>query len=502
MRRFLLAITLLFLAGIPCVALAEQPLTSVIIRDSTVYQPAELFAVYQHHLGKPAADATVSSIAEAMQQKYLDDGYSRPGYAVLDAGEETGIARIRLVEARISDVRITGNAGPWQQRLQSLVGDLDSQQSLRPADVRDALRRARQLPGLDVRVATEPSAEQGAYVLAVDSSFKPLEGSVTLSNRGTAEIGRKLLTGKLVSNGLLGSETTSGLFVTTAEDTSDYRGGGLFSRATLGDRGASVQLQAAVTSLAIETQGIPLQQRRERFQLHYSRPMIDAYERELVLRLGLDVENLDVVQDSVTSREERLRYAEAGIQLNGRSVNSQHLVGLDVEQGLRGFGSRIDHFLSPAGAPDADGTILHFRYVHVRRLSEALSLRWDAVAQHSDDVLPSIKRFKVGGGRIGRGFEAAAASGDRGIGNKLELKRSFGDAIRWIERTDIYGYYDLGTTWRNDAPGRESGSSAGIGVAWAADRFTGYLEVAQPLTHADVDGQTDASAFAELSFRF
>ena len=261
-------------------------------------------------------------------------------------------------------------------------------------------------------------------------------------------------------------------------------------------------MQAAVTSLAIESQGIPLAQRRERFQLHYSQPLFDTYEHELSLRLGLEVENLDVVQDSVASREERLRNVQAGVQLSRRAVNAQQLIGLDVEQGLSGLGSRIDHFLSSANVPEFDATILRFRYVHVRRLSDTLTLRWDAIGQHTDDVLPSIKRFKVGGGRIGRGFEAAAASGDRGIGNKVELKRSMVDAVRWIERTDLYGYYDLGTAWRNDAPGRESGSSAGIGVAWTADRFSGYLELAQPLTHADVDGRTDASAFAELSFRF
>jgi hemolysin activation/secretion protein len=305
-----------------------------------------------------------------------------------------------------------------------------------------------------------------------------------------------------VANGLRGSETTSGLFVTTARDSDEYRGGGLFSRAAVGDRGAALQLQATVTSLAIESQGIPLQQRRERIQLRYSHPLLDSYERELSFRLGFDAENLDVVQDSLISREERLRSVEPGIQLNHRSANGQQLIGLDLEQGLRGFGSRIDHFLSAVDAPDTDFTILRLRYVYVRRLSDTLSLRWDVLGQHSQDVLPSIKRFKVGGGRIGRGFEAAAASGDRGIGNKLELKRRVGDTIGWIGRTDLYGYYDLGTTWRNDAPGRESASSAGIGVAWTADRLSGYLEFAQPLTHADVDGQDDVSAFAELSFRF
>lgn len=486
----------------PGISLAGQPLASVIVRDSTVYEPAQLFGIYQAHLGQPVTRETAASIAASVQQRYLDDGYSRPGYTILDSGVETGLVRMRLVEARISDVRITGNPGPWGQKLESLVGQLDSQQSLRPSDVRNALRRARRLPGLEVSIATEPGPEQGAYMLSVDSSFRPLEGGVTLSNRGTREIGRTLLTARLVSNGLLGSKTANGLFVTTAQDSDDYLGGGLFSSAAIGDRGASIQLLAAVTSLATESAGIALGQERERVQLRYSRPLLESHDHELGLRFELDVENLDVVQASLTSREERLRSIETGLLLNLRSGSSQQLAGLDVEQGLRGFGARIDHFLSSAKAPEADFTILRFHYVHVRRLGETLILRWDAIGQHSADVLPSIKQFKVGGSRIGRGFEAAAASGDRGIGNKLELKRRLTDSVSWLTSTDLYGYYDLGTTWRNNAPGRESASSMGIGVAWTAERLGGYVEVAQPLTHADVDGRTDASIFAELSFRF
>lgn len=497
-----IAITTLMTIGITTSAFAGQPLASVVIRDSTVYAPAELFAVYEQHLGKPVTDTTATAIGGSLQQMYLEDGYSRPAYAILDGGSETGIARIRLVEPRISNVRITGDAGPWRARLESLVAGLDSQQSLRPADVRDALRRARRLPGLEVNVATEPDADPGAYLLSLDSTFKAHEGGVTLSNRGTQEIGRTLLTARLVSHGALASESSIGAFVTTARDSDDYRGGGVFANSALGERGATVRLQAAVTSLEIESQGIPLGQRRERFLFHYSRPVLESHERELALRVGLDVENLDLVQAGLVSREERLRSVEAGLLFNQRSGNGQRLTGFDIEKGLRGFGSRIDHFLLPNNVPEFDFTIAKLRYVHLHRLSETLTLRWDAFAQHSPNVLPSIKRFKVGGGRIGRGFEAAAASGDRGIGNKLELKRRVGDAVGWLERADLYGYFDLGTTWRNDGPDRESASSTGIGIAWTTDSLSGYVELAQPLTHADADGRGHASVFAELAWRF
>ena len=38
-------------------------------------------------------------------------------------------------------------------------------------------------------------------------------------------------------------------------------------------------------------------------------------------------------------------------------------------------------------------------------------------------VFPDSERFKIGGDRLGRGFEVAEIAGDRGIGGKLELRR-------------------------------------------------------------------------------
>jgi hemolysin activation/secretion protein len=116
--------------------------------------------------------------------------------------------------------------------------------------------------------------------------------------------------------------------------------------------------------------------------------------------------------------------------------------------------------------------------------------------------LPSIKRFKVGGNRIGRGFEAAAASGDRGLGTKVELRRRLSDASGPLGSGAVYGYYDLGTAWKDDPGGRESAASGGIGFAMRGEQLSGYLEIAKPLTHVDADGTKDVGLFAELSFQF
>ena len=482
---------------------AASKLDTAIIQGSSVYSPAELFDVYKIHLGGNVTDQTAKAIAEALQQKYIADGFSRPGYRVADRGTDSGIVRIELVEASVSRVEMKGDTGPYRQELEDLVGDLSSGRSLRPEEIREVLRRARRLPGLDVQVTAENDPEQsGGFVLEFDSAYKPVEGSVKLSNRGTEEIGRNLFSARLVTNGLFGRENASGLFFTTAEDSDNYSGGGFFADTALGSRGTSAQLQAAATSLQFETQGIHVEQSRDRASLKVRHLLQRQSAHDFSFWAGFGTEDLDVEYNGLVAREERLRSFELGLSLAVRGSTSQYFASAEVEQGMNGFGSRLDNFANPDDSSDNVFTITRLHYIHLSRLNDAWTVRWDSVAQHSAHVLPSIKRFKVGGGRIGRGFEAAAIRGDLGIGNKLELKRRVANDVPWLGRADVYGFYDLGSAWRNDLGGRESASSAGVGASMRGNWLSGYIEVAKPLTHADADGRKDMGIFAELTARF
>lgn len=499
--RFAITILACLTASGP--VLASELLGSTVIQNSSVYGPTELFDIYKDHLGRTVTEKTAASIVEALQKKYLDDGYSRPGYRISDRGVNSGVVRIELVEASISSVAISGDAGPYQAKLEELIHHLPSGRSLRPQDIREALQSARRLPGLEVNVAAEPDGQHnGGYVLEVDSAYRPLEGSVKLSNRGTQEIGRDIVFARFVANGLFNRENASGLFVTSAKDSDDYKGGGVFTNTAIGAHGSSAQLQGVVTSLHYDTQGIEVEQDRERFLLQAMHPLRRQFAHELSVWAGFLMENLDLAFDGATYREERLRSIEIGSTLNWRNEEKQYLLSVELEQGLNGFGSRIDNYGTSVSLLRKDFRIARLRYVRLSTLSELWSWCLDTYAQTSPHILPSIKQFKVGGGRIGRGFEAAAVSGDRGVGGKAQLKRRIGSDAAWLERADIYGFYDVGSAWRHDDGSRESASSTGLGVSLRDGRVSGYLEVAKPLTHADVDGNKDVGIFMEVSFQF
>lgn len=484
-------------------AFAAEILNTTVIRQSSVYSAPELFDVYKDSVGRPVTTKTAASIAERLRQKYQDDGYSRPGYRIVDDGLQSGIIRIDVVEASISAVQLHGNSGPYRERLETLFSGLPSDRSLRPVDIRELVQQARRLPGLDVNISTRPDEQgNGSFVLEVDSDYQAVGGSLTLTNRGTKQIGRNLAFARLISNGPFGSDSSAGLFAATAEDSSTYSSAGVFLKLALGSNGTSIFSQGSVASLQIESSGTVVDQDRKRLLVKLTQPLPDWSNRKLSLWGGLELDDLDVRYDGLAARDDRLRSIESGITLSWRQDKRQHLLSVEAEFGLRGLGASLHNRVSDDDARRADYAIARLHYVHLLELNATMSVRVDSYAQHSPHVLPSIKRFKVGGGRIGRGFDAAALNGDRGLGSKVELRRRLASNVWMLQRIDGYTFYDIGAAWANDAVDRESAASTGLGLSVRGDNISGYLEIAKPLTHADADGLKEAGVFVELTGRF
>lgn len=96
----------------------------------------------------------------------------------------------------------------------------------------------------------------------------------------------------------------------------------------------------------------------------------------------------------------------------------------------------------------------------------------------------------------------AEIAGDQGIGAKIEGRRSLPGAPAALRNASLYGFYDVGAAWKQDAPGRESAATAGFGFATQGQQVSGTIEVAQPLTHPDVEDRKDLTVFAEIALAF
>jgi hemolysin activation/secretion protein len=480
-------------------------LSSAVIRGSSVYAAPELFDLYREHLGKPINTAQAQLIASSIADRYVDDGYVRPQIRLEDGLISFGVLRIDILEARISTVSITGNPGPHRERLETMSARLQTDSAIRNNDLQWMLRQMRDLSGLDLTAVTSRDATTvSAYSLDLDAQFRPVSGILRLTNRGTDEIGPNYLLGQIVANAPFGGRTNFGVTFGAATDYEEYRGLGFLANRQIGSEGTRASMR--VFRSRSNPREVPVDGNdrylRDVLTLELNSPLSRDGARTLSLSTALELEDLTILRDDVELRDERLRMLN--VSLNGSwktASDAQYMSVLQAVKGLGGLNSGLDALDLENDARRADFLLFRYSITRVELLSERWSWRFDGFAQHAAYGLPYGQRFKIGGERLGRGFEIAEIAGDQGLGAKVELHRRLRELPAVGGNLSAYGVYDIGAAWKRDGDGRESAATIGLGLRVQASRVFGSLEVAKPLTHADVEGKRDGAVFLEFNYR-
>jgi hemolysin activation/secretion protein len=487
-------------------AAAAPNLTSVVVRGSTVYDAPALFAVYREQLGKPVTAAGARAIVVALLEKYEADGYSRPQAKLDDALLEAGVLRIDIQEPRIAEVRVNGDPGPHFERLETLGTKLRDDVPVTQAEIASTLRQMRALPGLTLQASTardDPSTN--VYRLDLDTQFDRTTGVVRLSNRGTDEAGPVFVLGQVMFNGLLGGRTNLGAVFGSATDYGEYHGLGLLAQVGVGTAGGGLSFNGFRSrsdphETLVDRDDDYL---RDRASISFARPLPGFERANLVLAGALDLDDLEILRSGERLRDERLRMLSVSPRWSWRhEQGAQYFVGLDVVKGLDALGSGLTALDLEEDPRRADFTLTRLTFTRLSRFGESWSVRLDALGQQTPHTLPYGERFKIGGERLGRGFEVAEIAGDEGIGAKVEVRRGLDDAPAILRGASLYGFYDIGAAFKNNVPGRESAATAGFGFAVQGRHVSSVVELAKPLTHPDVEGRKELALFAELALLF
>jgi hemolysin activation/secretion protein len=487
-------------------SLTTDSLTTVVVDGSTVYSAPRLFSVYRDQLGRPVSRDGARAIVIALAELYVNDGFVKPEVTLDDALGGNGVLRVQVHEAQVTSVIIEGDLGNNRDALERIGARLENTRPLRKNDVPDALRAMRQLAGLAVTATTRRDAHtRNAFELVVHADFSPLDGVVRMNNRGTDQAGPLFVLGQLFANGLLGRQEKIGLIFAAATDHEEYLGGGLYFDQALGEKGTRVNALLFGSHSAPNEAPVNFDDEytRERLTFRVMHPLRQDSTLTLNATGAFEADDLTIERSGTAIREERLRIVETGLRAAWRGTGStQYSMNLQFRKGLDALGGGL-HATDLVHDPRrADFLVAQLQGTSYRRFAERWSMRFDAFSQFTNYVLPDTERFKIGGDRLGRGFEVAEIAGDRGVGAKIELRRDVINTESMLGRVSAYGFYDFGAAWKQDRPGRDSAATAGTGVSIQGGSLTGYLEVAAPLTGPDIEGKRNASVFAELSYRF
>jgi hemolysin activation/secretion protein len=510
-RRAALVIFAAFLAASPGIAAAAQrpsnaALGAVVINGSSAYAAPQLFAAYHHQLGGAITRDSARAIATAVTELYVRDGYVRPELSVDDALVARGVLRLDVYEARVSRVVFEGERGRHADSLDRIASRLTAAAPLRGDDVSGALRDMRALPGITVNASTRRDASiRNAFELVVQTGFSPVDGVVRVNNRGTDEVGPAFALGQLYLNGVLGDQGRLGLVFATAIDPEEYLGLGLSAEASIDDQGTRAHLLLFQSRSEPNEAPVNLADRyeRERFTLRLSNPFVNGSRASLNFSVGIEVENLQIERDGDRVRDDRLRIFATALRGSLRMQGGTQLsANLQLRKGLDGLGAGLAAADMAQDLRRADFFVTQLQTTVQRRFATRWTARLDTLAQYSGHVLPDSERFKIGGDRLGRGFEVAEIAGDSGLGGKVELRRDLLETTSFVGRLSTYGFYDIGAAWKQSTSGHESAATAGLGFGMTGAALTGYFELATPVQGPDIEGKRDASFFAELSWRF
>jgi hemolysin activation/secretion protein len=405
---------------------------------------------------------------------------------------EGGVVRFEVLYARLTAVRVRGDAGRNETQIARYLNKLVTGAVFNRVEAERYLLLARDLPGMDVRLQLKPAGgAPGEMVGEVSVRRRPVEADLVVTNLAPSQTGPFGGQMRLQFNGLtgLGDHSFVSYYVTPdfheqhvlqaghdfAIGGEGLRLGGRVTHAwTAPDLGATVPPVAARVFFA---------------NLELSYPLKRSQAATLFARGGLDLVNQRVSFNAAPLSRDQLRVAYLRLDgewqdLRGRGPGGTSAwrlaANLELRQGIDMLGATLDctrdlracaraGVVPPSlitGSPTA--TMVRLGGLAELRVSNAVTISLQPRGQWASGGVYGFERFALGNYTVGRGYEPGVLTGDDGVAATLELRR---DAITlsedWKLALQPYVFADAGWAWSRGLgptlPNPVSLASAGAG---------------------------------------
>lgn len=474
---------------------------------------ARLDAVAGRLAGREASLAEIEETRLALLRLYREaDFLFSTIAATLAPGPDGAALRFTITEGFIAEVRLEGDIGPAGRQVLRFLEPLAGQRPLSAARLERALLLASDIPGVTVRGVLRPLAsEPGALQLVARLERQRFGGYFNADNRayeltgptqGLLVAGANAFTalGERTELLLYGAEGDTQWFAQGSFETF-IGGSGLRLRAYGGLGEARPGSTLAAIGYAGETRLAGLS---ASYPLIRSRPMnlaaslqLDAFEG--TVETGLGQQRQRASRDAVRTLRGGLDFQFLDDALGGPAP-AVSIAGVRLHQGLSGLGA------TRTGDPLAAraDSVFDFRKASFEASrAQPLFRLWEGgvvslfalgAGQWSDQVLPNVEKFFLGGNRLGRGFYAGQVTGDAALAGSLELqldtRLDIADPVvgAFALRPQLYGFLDRGQSFQNNDDPNRRVSSWGVGVRVFLDERAQFdVEAVRRVTR-NVDG--------------
>jgi hemolysin activation/secretion protein len=443
--------------------------------------PREAFApALGKFLGQPATSATLGELAKAIASAARARGYVFASATVPPQAIRAGQVVVRLDDGRIDAVRLIGTDSKRLKRiLDKIVG---------PAVEREALERALLLagdvPGVEI-VSTQLVREQERAILVVETRARRGDGTASLDNYGTSDVGPVRARLRYDFTGLASDDDVLSIqVVATPVAPRELAYATVRYTQQIGSGGTQVGVSASVGRAQPGVAGERATSISKSVSLFASTPLVRTMATSLWANAELTSHGID--SDGLYGQHDRVVTLAGWLYATTRTGKGRLNLALGVVQGLGVSNTTV------AGTPDASRFDGSARFTKgyaatdwTMPLGSGLGVRLSASGQLADRPLLASQEIGLGGIGFGRAFDFYERFGDSGVMAGGEFSWRTETLKFGVDRLQIFGFIDGGRVWNleNGFGGGDLASSGG-GIRLTIGRTEIGAEIAQPIAQS------------------
>ena len=366
-----------------------------------------------------------------------------------------GVLRLQVVAARIVEMRVRGEPGPYQALLADRIRRIQALDPLNERETERLLLLAGDTPGLEVQLSLRPAGgEQGAVIGELTVAYRRFALLLNAQNYNSRFLGRETGYLRAEAYGLTGLAdlTYLGLSATAQfEEQRIVQVGHVFgldgNGTTLGGRFTYAWSRPDLGALDFRTDTLIT-------GFDVARPLVRSLRGNVRARGGFDYIDQDSEVRSngagVPLTTDRLRIFYAALDADHQVVRADGSTALaaaatvELRQGVDLFGSSERGFTGGDLTSRIDGSaralVARFNAEAVLGLGRIFSIAGQAQVQWANKPLLSYEEYSIGNLTIGRGYDPGSNSGDRAAGARLELRANLPEVVGVSPQ--LFGFYD------------------------------------------------------------
>ncbi|MBB6229549.1 hemolysin activation/secretion protein, partial [Polymorphobacter multimanifer] len=454
----------------PAYAAIRVTPTRFVFNNLAPVEAAELAPLYQRYIGTDQPISIICEVRDAVATELRARGYIA-AVQVPAQRIEGGVVALEVLYARVTTVRVLGDAGRNEGVFQRYLSKLANGQVFNRFEAERWLLLARDVPGHDLRLLLKPAGTgAGEMVAEVSLERTPLAVDFSVQNLAASETGRWGGQLRAEAYGLtgLGDRTSISFYATPDFDEQmivqaghDFLLGG--SGLRLGGRFTHAWTNPDVPGLP------PIEARTAIAAVDLRYPLIRRQGGSLALTGGMEFVTQRVRFNTLPVTRDRLRIGY--LRLDGEAIDMVGIGpggatgwrlsgalelrhGLDILAASPNCVENIIACTAPGALPpgsitsDSSAFLARFQGRAELRLARHLVIVLSPRAQLSGASLPSYEQFALGNFTLGRGFDPGAFTGDKGVGLATEV--AFPGQILSAKHqlvAEPYVFADAGWVW-------------------------------------------------------